>query len=130
MFSSSARTHTHTHTHTHTTICMLTRTHVPAWELQDDVMPGRPTRACGETQYMWEPHHFRADPSPRCRRRLISCPSPPWGRREPSQQMGLRLVTFSVARSDYINSGSGSETHSCLMLSRLAFHLPSQPKTG
>ena len=58
---------------------MLTRTHVPAWELQDDVMPGRPTRACGETQYMWEPHHFRADPSPRRRRRLISCPSSPVG---------------------------------------------------
>ena len=124
-----ARTHTHTHTHTPPYACLHAPTSLPGSSRMMSCR-GDPHEPVGRLSTCGEPHHFRADPSPRCRRRLISCPSPPWGRREPSQQMGLRLVTFSVARSDYINSGSGSETHSCLMLSRLAFHLPSQPKTG
>lgn len=59
-----------THTHTRPTICTLTHSHVPAWELQDDVMLGRPTRACGETQYMWGTSPFPCRP-------LTSPPPPP-----------------------------------------------------
>lgn len=54
-------------------------------------------------------HHFLADPSPYHRRRLISCSGPSWEPRETLQQMGFRLVTFSAARLDYIDSSAGSE---------------------
>ena len=65
----SPAAYTHTHTHTRLTICTLTHTHVPAWELQDDVMPGRPTRACGETQCTWGTSPFPCRP--------LTSPSPP-----------------------------------------------------
>ena len=113
----------HTHTHAPPYACL----HTPTSLLGSSRMMscrGDPREPVVRHSAHGDPHHFRADPSPRRCRRLISCSVPVWDQRETSQQMGFRLVTFSVARSNYINSSSGSDTHSCLMLSRLAFHLP------
>ena len=121
----SPAAYTHTHTHTHSS--PYAHLHTPTSLLGSSRMMscrGDPHEPVVRHSAHGEPHHFRADPSPPRRRRLISCSGPPWDQRETSQQMGFRLVTFSVARSDYINSSSSSDTHSCLMLPRLAFHLP------
>lgn len=112
----------HVNAHTHTHISCLG---APGW-----CHPGEThTGLWWDTVHVGESHHFRADHAPRChcRCRLISCSGPSWDQRETSQQMGFHLVTVSVARSDYINSSSGSETHSCLVLCGPAFHLP-RPK--
>lgn len=157
LYPPAARTHVHAHTHAHThtqthkhTMLMHAHTHaqpkIPeAWREQcvwtwarvsSGMMScwGRPTQACGETHYTWGGSPFPCRPSPR-RRRLISCSGPSWEYRETSQQMGFRLVTFSVVRSDYIDSSSGSEGPSvawCSLGWPFTFHNPngSQWQTG
>ena len=101
----------------------------PAWELQDDVMLGRPTRACGETQYTWGNLTISAQTT-HLAGAAASYPAlvpPGTGGKPHSGWMAFHFVTVSVARSDYSSSSSGSEIHSCLVLCGLAFHLP-RPK--
>lgn len=94
---------------------------------------GRPTQACGETHYTWGISPFPHRP-------LTSGLPPPhillWsllGTWEGSQQMGFHLITFSVVRSDYIHSSSGSERPTVALCSLgwpMTFQTQMYPKTG
>lgn len=137
---------THAHHALHTDV--LTLTHTPMSpehmegtvcvdprraELRDEVMLGRPTRACGETHYTW-------GISPFPHRALTSRSPPPhillwsllrtW---EALRQMGFRLVTVSLVRSDYVHSISGSERPTvawCSLGWPMTFQTQADPKTG
>ena len=73
-----AHTHTHTHTHTPPYACLHAPTSLPGSSRMMSCR-GDPHEPVGRLSTCGEPHHFRADPSPRRRLRLISCPSSPVG---------------------------------------------------